>query len=175
METLGWWILHAVLSPFLKGHVGPYRCALFLVMRLWLRFGGALAATSVALAIGAALTMWDVATDQTGEAVDAAAKGVAGLIVLVPALLAFYFAVGHASIVSGERPYINAFAAVAIGIAAIAVIPATIYGLVTKAPGVAIWFLPSIVAGLLWLGPGSLVQARILRAKTAKTPTMVGT
>jgi hypothetical protein len=128
-----------------------------------------LLASLVALTLSGSVVLVDVATDTSGEAMDAAAHGAAGLPLWLTLLFAVYFGLGRAQVASEAPTYARAIwlslATAFVLIAVVATIRISYSGDPLLDISIYVPWLTSAVALALVLLPGSLLQAWLLRPR----------
>ena len=126
-------------------------------------------AALVALTLGIGIVLLDIATDTTGQAADAAAKGAVAAPLFVVLLFAVYLGAGRALVSSGKPTSARAASFALVAALILVAVPASISILYSGDPLLALatyrpWAfgLTSLVVLLL---PGSLLQAWLLGAR----------
>ena len=127
----------------------------------------------VALSLGKGFVLIEVATDTSGEAVDAAAKGAVAVPLLLALLFAVYFAQGRALMANGRPTFARAVSLALVAALILVAVPAGIAILYSGAPVLASstympWVAGAVVLAAL-LVPGSLLQAWLLGSRHNKS------
>lgn len=125
-----------------------------------------LLAALVALSLGVGIILIDIATDTSGRADDAAAKGAAATPLVLAAFFAVYFALGRALMASGKPTFARAVSFALVAALLLVAVPAGISILYSGEPLFASSTYTPWAAGaaalMALLVPGSLLQAWLL-------------
>lgn len=143
-------------------------------MRLLRRLLAALAGTAVALTIAAVQSIWDISTDRTGVAGDAAARGAAGVPLVATALFIFYLALASLTPLLRTRPYVSAAVSVALATAVLVLIPSIVWTFSERSLPTLGAVLGGLLIGTCWLMPGALVQVPMLQGLRSAGPKQTG-
>jgi hypothetical protein len=130
-------------------------------------------AALVALALGIGIVLLDIATDTSGQAEDAAAKGAVATPLFLALLFAIYFVLGRALVASGKPTFAKAASFVLLVALILVSVPASISILYGGHPLLAVstytpWII-GFVQLLAVLLPGTLLQAWLLGTRHNKS------
>ena len=132
-----------------------------------------LLAALVALTLCIGITLLDVATDTSGQAEDAAAKGAVATPLFLALLFAVYFALGRALVASRKPTFVRAGSFVVLAALILVSIPASISILCGGDPLLAVsTYIPWLIGYAFVLAillPGSLLQAWLLGTRHNKS------
>ncbi len=132
-----------------------------------------LLAATVALALGNGIVLHDIATDTSGQAEDAPAKGAVAAPVLLMLLFAIYFALGRALVASGRPTFARAASFAIVAALILVSVPASISIFYDGDPLLAFsTYTPWVIGAALLLAvllPGSLLQAWLLGSRHNKS------
>jgi hypothetical protein len=132
-----------------------------------------LLAALLALASGTGIVLLDVATDASGQAEDAAAKGAVATPLFLALLFAVYFALGRALVAGGKPTFARAASFSLVAALILVSVPAGISISYGGGPLLAVsTYTPWVIGVTLLLAvllPGSLLQAWLLGSRHNKS------